>query len=173
MYTSKLKELSTGLKVCYHWLHYQNLSSVCFRAVCVCQSLSCVQLFATPWTVAGQAPLPMDFPGKNTGVGSHSFLQGICLTQRSNPGLLHYRQILYYLSHQASLNGNHPLYKPRKQASVVTILYTNQESNSCLCKGHDFVPFLVSNIPLYICTTSSLSIPLSMDIYAVSMSWLL
>ena len=28
-------------------------------------------------------------PGKNTGVGSH--LQGIILTQRSNPGLLHCR----------------------------------------------------------------------------------
>ena len=25
--------------------------------------------FATPWTVACQAPLSMDFPGKNTGVG--------------------------------------------------------------------------------------------------------
>ena len=28
-------------------------------------------------TVACQAPLSMDFPGKNTGVGSHSFLQRI------------------------------------------------------------------------------------------------
>ena len=26
-------------------------------------------------------------PGKNTGVGSHSLLQGIFLTQRLNPGL--------------------------------------------------------------------------------------
>ena len=39
-----------------------------------------------------------DCPGKNTGVGSHSFLQGICSTQGSNPGLLHCRQILYHLS---------------------------------------------------------------------------
>ena len=29
--------------------------------MCVCQSLSCVQPFATPWTVAHQAPLPMGF----------------------------------------------------------------------------------------------------------------
>ena len=29
-----------------------------------------VQLFVTPWTVAHQAPLSMDSPGKNTGVGS-------------------------------------------------------------------------------------------------------
>ena len=34
----------------------------------------------------------MEFPGQNTGVGSLSFLQGIFLTQGSNPGLLHYRQ---------------------------------------------------------------------------------
>ena len=37
--------------------------------------------------------------GKNTGVGSHSFLQRIFLTQRLNPGLLHCRQIVYHLSH--------------------------------------------------------------------------
>ena len=29
--------------------------------ICVCQSLSCVQLFVTPWTVAHQAPLPTEF----------------------------------------------------------------------------------------------------------------
>ena len=40
---------------------------------------------------------PWDFPGKNTGVGSHSLLQEIFLTQGSNPGLLHCRQILYHL----------------------------------------------------------------------------
>ena len=31
-----------------------------------------------------------------------SFLQGLFLTQGSNPGLLHCRQILYHLSHQGS-----------------------------------------------------------------------
>ena len=41
-------------------------------------------------------------PGKNTGVGSHAFLQGIFPTQGSYPGLLHCRQILYLLSHQGS-----------------------------------------------------------------------
>ena len=33
----------------------------CVR-VCVCQSLSRVQLFVTPWTTACQAPLSMRFP---------------------------------------------------------------------------------------------------------------
>ena len=40
---------------------------------------------------------------KNTGVGSHSVIQGIFLTQGSNSGLPHCRQILYHMSHQGSL----------------------------------------------------------------------
>ena len=44
-----------------------------------------------------------DSPGQNTGVGSHALLQRIFPTQGSNPGLLHCRQILYYLSHRRSL----------------------------------------------------------------------
>ena len=40
-----------------------------------------------------------DSPGQNTGVGCHALLQGIFLTQGSNPGLPHCRQILYQLSH--------------------------------------------------------------------------
>ena len=43
-----------------------------------------------------------DSPCKNTGVGCHSLLQGIFLTQGSNLGLLHCRQTLYPLSHQGS-----------------------------------------------------------------------
>ena len=35
-------------------------------------------------------------------MGCHFFLQGIFLTQGSNPGLLHCRQTLYPLSHQGS-----------------------------------------------------------------------
>ena len=53
-------------------------------------------------TVACQAPCPWDFPGKNTGVGSRPFLQGIFLIQRSNPCLLHCSQILYQMSHKGS-----------------------------------------------------------------------
>ena len=43
---------------------------------------------------------PWDPPGKNTGVCCHALLQGIFLTQESNPGLLHGKQILYHLSHR-------------------------------------------------------------------------
>ena len=38
--------------------------------------LSCARLFATLWTVACQAPLSWDFPGKNPGLGCHFLLQG-------------------------------------------------------------------------------------------------
>ena len=41
-------------------------------------------------------------PGQNTGVGSLSLLQGIFPTQGSNPGLPHYRRILYQLSLKGS-----------------------------------------------------------------------
>ena len=51
---------------------------------------------------------PMDYTvhgilqAKNTGVGSLSLLQWIFLTQESNWGLLHCRQIQYQLSYQGS-----------------------------------------------------------------------
>ena len=41
----------------------------------------------TSWTVAHQAPVYGDAPGKDTGVGCHALLQGIFSTQGSNPGL--------------------------------------------------------------------------------------
>ena len=50
--------------------------------------------------------------GENTGVGSHSLLQGIFPTLGLNPGLLHCKQILYLLSHQGS-----PLYQRRNQTA--------------------------------------------------------
>ena len=48
--------------------------------------------------------LPSEPPGKpkNTGVGSPSLLQGNFLTNESNWGLLHCRQILYQLNHPGS-----------------------------------------------------------------------
>jgi len=65
-----------------------------------CPLLYHVQFFATPWTVDHQGPLSLGFSKQNTGVGCHSLLQGIFLTQGLNPGLSHCRQILYHLSYQ-------------------------------------------------------------------------
>ena len=41
---------------------------------------------------------PRSSPGKDTGVDCHALLQGIFLTQGSNPGLLQWRRILYHLN---------------------------------------------------------------------------
>jgi len=38
------------------------------------------------------------------GMGCHFLLQGLFLIQGLNPGLLHYKQILYHLSYQGSSN---------------------------------------------------------------------
>ena len=57
---------------------------------------------------------PWNSPGQNTGVGSRSLLQGIFLTQGSNPGLPHCRQILYQVNHRGSprILGGWPILSP-------------------------------------------------------------
>ena len=82
-----------------HWAHTMDQTwPGCFVCVCVLVTQSCLTLCA-----------PMDCnlpgssvrsPGKNTGVGNHSLLQGIFSTQGLNLGVLHCRQILYRLSLQ-------------------------------------------------------------------------
>ena len=94
----------------------------------------------TPWTVACQAPLSMGIlQAKNTRMGGHFLLQGIFLTQESNPGLLHCRQILYQLSYQgrpkihciAHQLETHSLY----ESSLFTrcCFWEKFEDCSCLC----------------------------------------
>ena len=56
--------------------------------MCVLSCFSRVQFFATLWTVARQAPLSWDSPGKSTGVRCLALLQGIFLTQGLNLCLL-------------------------------------------------------------------------------------
>ena len=50
---------------------------------CMLNHFSHALLFVTLWTVAHQAPLSKDSPGKNTGVGCHALLQGYLL----DPGM--------------------------------------------------------------------------------------
>ena len=68
----------------------------------VCYSLSHVRLLWPPGLQPARLLCPWNSPGKSTGVGSHSLLQGTFLTQRLNPCLLHCRQSLCNLSHQGS-----------------------------------------------------------------------
>ena len=57
----------------------------------------CVQLFAMPWTIQS-----MEFSRPEYWVDSLSLLQRIFPTQGLNPGLPHYRRILYQVSHKGS-----------------------------------------------------------------------
>ena len=66
-----------------------------------------------------------DSPGKNIGVGCHALLQGIFPTQGSNPGLPHYRQILYHLSHKGSPNKIKPILLPFGNKICLKILGLN------------------------------------------------
>ena len=67
----------------------------------LCLSVKVAQLYLTLQPCGLYSP--WNSPGQSTGVGSLSLLRSIFPTQRSNPGLLHCRQILYQLSHQGSL----------------------------------------------------------------------
>ena len=62
---------------------------------------------------------PWDLPGKSTRVGCHFLLQGIFLTQGSNLGHPHCRQMLYHLSYQGSHRG--PLLTVMLQGEIVFI----------------------------------------------------
>ena len=61
--------------------------------------LSYIQLFVTPWTVANQAPLSMEFSSHEHWSGLHFLLQGIFSTQGSNlhlSCLLHWQADSYH-----------------------------------------------------------------------------
>ena len=66
---------------CYHRFPNQDAivlfgqHSDSLRWICML-SHSVASNSATPWTVAHQTPRPWHFPGKNTGVGCHSFSTG-------------------------------------------------------------------------------------------------
>ena len=66
------------------------------------KSLSCVRLFATPWTAASQPPLSMGFSRQEYWSGFPFPSPGIFPTQGLNPGLPCCRQTLYTLSRQWS-----------------------------------------------------------------------
>ena len=82
-----------------YWIYFPVLYSACLVAQ------SCLTLCDPMDCSPPGSSVHGDSPGKNTGVGCHALLQGIFLTQGSNPCLLclmHCRQILYLLSHWRS-----------------------------------------------------------------------
>ena len=72
------------------------------------QSLSCVRLSETLQSVAPRLLCLWDPPGKNTGAGCLSLLQGIFPTQGSNPRLLHWQAGSSALSHLGSPEKGEP-----------------------------------------------------------------
>ena len=97
----------------------------CTPVLCCAESLSGVQLFATPWTSPPGSSVHGDSPGKNSGVGCHALLQGIFPTQGSNPGLPHCQLILYHLK-----SGTCPTSKPKKEPAV-----SNRDINGLMDRG--------------------------------------
>ena len=64
--------------------------------------VSCVQLFATSWTVAYQGPPSMVFSRQEYWSELPFLLQGIFPTQGLNLGVSHCRQMLYLLNYQGN-----------------------------------------------------------------------
>ena len=70
--------------------------------VCLVMSDSCNPIDCQSPRLSARLLHLWDSPGENTGAGCHFHLQGISLTQESNPGLLHCRQTFYWLSYEGS-----------------------------------------------------------------------
>ena len=109
-----------GKPLCLHYTVFIN----CVIALCLKKTMymlgKLLQSCPTLWDSmnCNQAPLSMEFPGKNTGVGCHTLLQGIFLTQGSNPHLL------CLLHWQPSSLPLVPPGKPKKQC-----IYLNLKNN--------------------------------------------
>ena len=65
-----------GHQGCFHVLAIINRATMNIGFCCAVLSHSFMPDSATPWTIAHQAPLSMDYPSKNIGVGCHHLLHG-------------------------------------------------------------------------------------------------
>ena len=92
------------IKVCFFFKQLLTVSLTLSHFWCWwCQSLSRVQLFATPCTIQPTRLLcPWILQARMLEWVAISFSRRIFWTQGSNSGLLHCRQIFYHLSHQGS-----------------------------------------------------------------------
>ena len=94
-------ELRNEVVVVVDTEYEQRLVPVRYRYAMLSRSVMFDSLQPVDCSPAGSS-VHGDSPGKNTGVGCYTLLQGIFPTQGSNPGPPHCRQILYHLSHQGS-----------------------------------------------------------------------
>ena len=101
-------------------------------AVCLV-SQSCLTLHDPMDSSPTGSSVHGDSSGKNNGVGCYVLLQGIFPTQGLKPGLLHFRQILYYLSHQRN--------------PYITCMHIWMEYNSAI-KKNEILPFAAMLVDL-------------------------
>ena len=80
----------------FYFQPYLTISVISLWCLCVYELLSHVRLSATPWTVAPQASLSIEFSRQEYWNGLSFPSPGIFPTQELNPGLLHCRQIIYH-----------------------------------------------------------------------------
>ena len=93
------KMIKNYISRCQH-IFVVKISGIAVESEKKVKSLSCVRLFATPWTVAYQASPSMGFFRQEYRSGLPFLSPGIFPMQGSNPGLPHCRQTLYSLSHR-------------------------------------------------------------------------
>ena len=99
------------------------------------QSLSPV-CSVTSWTVACQAPLSMEIPSKNTGVGCHFILQGIFLTHGLN---LHLLLLLHWQVDSLPLNhleSPHPFARILKKSLYRSLNRAQSRTTSTWSQQH-------------------------------------
>ena len=88
--------------------HKASLTVLAFLLLDEVKLLSRVQLFATPWTIAYQAPPSMGFSRQECWSGLPFPFPGDLPDPEIEPGLPHCRQTLYRLSHQGSTTWEAP-----------------------------------------------------------------
>ena len=79
------------------------LDKIEVRIIVCCVAQSCLTVCGPMVCSLPGSSVHGDSPGRSTGVGCHTFLQGIFPTQGLNLGLPHCWKILYHLSHQGRL----------------------------------------------------------------------
>ena len=101
-----------------------------------------VRLFATPWTIASMELSRPEYRSMD----SCSLLQGIFPTQGSNPGLPHWGQILYQMSHKDLLKS---LFCHHHRKMLINLVSEYWKKYNChvLLKMHlNFMPQNIINI---------------------------
>ena len=89
------------LTLVFLWAKLPGIQPLCCRSCCLVTK-ACPTLLWPQGLFSTRFLCPWDFPGKNTGVGCHFFLQKIFSTQRLNPCLLHWQGLFFFFYHWAT-----------------------------------------------------------------------